>query len=124
VRRRGIVFTLLVVLLSLAASLAGVDPAQVRAGISERFPVVTAASFSFAVGGLLLFKCLGELVRSVGSGAMPATATAYRTMVDQALDLGLQVPLCALVGVLLVKPTLGCPGSASTLILVMTVPAQ
>lgn len=109
-------------LCTLALVLAGVDPAQVRARISKRFPVVTAASFSFAVGGLLLFKCMGEIVPSISSGAMPANATGYYTMVDQALDLGLLVPLCILVGVLLLKrDTLGYLLSASTLILVVTV---
>jgi hypothetical protein len=71
--------------------------------MSKRFPVVTAASFSFAVGGLLLFKCMGEIVPSIGTRAMPANATGYYTMVDQALDLGLLVPLFILVGILLLK---------------------
>ena len=53
---------------------------------------------------------------------MPATAAGYHTMVDQALDLGLLVPLFILVGILLLKrDALGSLLSASTLILAMTV---
>ena len=114
------VFTLS--LCTLGMVLAGTDLSRVRAEMSERFPVVTAASFSFAVGGLLLFKCLGEIVPSIGTSAMPAAATGYYTMVDQVLDLGLLVPLFILVGILLLKRnTLGYLLSGSTLILAMTV---
>jgi hypothetical protein len=109
-------------LCTLGLVLAGIDLSRVRAEMSERFPVVTAASFSIAVGGLLLFKCLGEIVPSIGTHAMPATATGYYTVVDQALDLGLLVPLFILVGILLLKrDTLGYLLSASTLILAVTV---
>ena len=109
-------------LCTLGTVLAGIDLPLVRAEMSERFPVVTAASFSFAVGGLLLFKCLGEIVPSIGTSAMPATATGYYTMVDQALDLGLLVPLFILVGLLLLKRNpLGYLLSGSTLLLAITV---
>ena len=109
-------------LCTLGMVLAGIDLSRVRAKMSKRFPVVTAASFSFAVGVLLLFKCMGEIVPSIGTRAMPANATGYYTMVDQALDLGLLVPLFILVGILLLKrENLGYLLSASTLILAMTV---
>jgi hypothetical protein len=68
------------------------------------------AGFAGSVGGLLLFKCLGEIIPSIGTSAMPATATGSYTIVDQALDLGLLVPLFILVGILLLKRL-----SASTL---------
>ena len=109
-------------LCTLGTVLAGMDLSRVRAEMSERFPVVTAASFSFAVGGLLLIKCLGEIVPSIGTSAMPATATGYYTMVDQALDLGLLAPLFILVGLLLLKrDPLGYLLSGSTLLLAIMV---
>lgn len=109
-------------LCALALVLAGVDPRRIRAQVSTRFPVITAATFAFAVGGLLLVKCLGEIVPTIGTGAMPASATGYYTMVDQALDLGLVVPLYIFVGVMLLKRhVLGYLLSASTLVLAMTV---
>ena len=36
---------------------------------------------------MLLLKCLGEILPSLGSNAMPAVATGYYTLVDQALDI-------------------------------------
>ena len=57
--------------------LAGIDGAQVRAAIGKRFPVKTAASFSFVLSAMLVLKCLGETLPSVGSTAMPAGATGY-----------------------------------------------
>lgn len=88
---------------TLALVLASVDPAQARAAIGECFPVRTVADFCFATGGLLLFKCLGEIMPGLGSEAMPAVATGYYTLVDQALDLGLLTPFCVLTGVLLLR---------------------
>ena len=81
----------------------GVDRLQIQAAIKEHFPVRTMAVFSFAVGGLLFLKCLGEIMPSISSGTMPAGATGYYTLVDQALDLGLLTPFCVLTGVLLLR---------------------
>jgi hypothetical protein len=102
--------------------LADIDRAEIRAAIGERFPVRTVAGFSFAVGGLLLLKCLGEIVPGLGSGTMPAVATGYYTLVDQALDLGLLTPFCVLTGVLLLKgDCLGYLLSSSSLIILFSV---
>lgn len=76
---------------TLVLVLARVDYARVRAAIGERFPVRTAAGFSFIVGGFLLLKCLSEILPGFGSDAMPVVATGYDTLVDQALDLGLSI---------------------------------
>ena len=102
--------------------LAGVDRTQIRAAIGERFPVRTVAGFSFAVGGLLLMKCLGEIVPGLGSNTLPAVATGYYTLVDQALDLGLLAPFCVLSGVLLLKrDCLGYLLSSSSLITLFSI---
>jgi hypothetical protein len=94
--------------------LTGVDGAQVRKVIGEHFPLRTAAGFSLLVGGMLIVKCLGEILPSLGSSAMPAGAAGYYTLVDQALDLGLLAPFCVVTGVLLLRRvSLGyllCPG--------------
>ncbi len=82
---------------------AGFDRQRLLSAIGSRFPVKVAAGFSFAVAALLLFKCLGEIVPGLGSEAMPAVATGYYTLVDQALDLGLLMPFCILSGVLLLR---------------------
>ena len=102
--------------------LTDVDRNQVRAAIDERFPVKVAATYSFAVGGLLLIKCLGEIAPTLGSVAMPSGAAGYYTMVDQALDLGLLTPFCVAVGILLLRrESLGYLISASSLILFLSV---
>lgn len=102
--------------------LAGIDRAQIRAAIGERFPVKTVAGFSFAVGGLLLLKCLGEIVPGLGSSTMPAATTGYYTLVDQALDLGLLAPFCVWTGVLLLKrDCLGYLLSSSSLITLFSI---
>ena len=107
---------------TLVLVLANVDRAQVRASIGERFPVRAVAVFSFAVAGLLLLKCLGEIVPTLASGSLPASATGYYTLVDQALDLGLLVPFCILTGVLLLKrDSLGYLLSSSSLIIFVTI---
>jgi hypothetical protein len=102
--------------------LAGIDGAQVRAAVGKRFPVKTVAGFSFALSAMLVFKCLAEILPSVGSTAMPAAATGYYTMVDQALDLGLLAPYGVVAGVLLLRREgLGYVLSSSSLILFLTV---
>jgi len=109
-------------LCTLVLVLAAVDRGKLRESVTERFPVVAAAVFSFALGGALLLKCLGEVVPTIGTGAMPAVGAGFHTMVDQALDLGLLVPLCIGVGALLIRrEPLGYLLSASTLMLGLTV---
>jgi hypothetical protein len=98
------------------------DGAKVREAVGDRFPVRTTAGFSFALGGILLLKCLGEIVPGLGSGVMPAGMVGYYTLVDQALDIGLLTPFCAVVGVLLLRrESLGYLLSSSVLILILSV---
>lgn len=71
---------------------------------------------------MLLVKCLGEIVPSIGTGAMPASGRGYYTMVDQGLDLGLLVPFCIGIGILLLRRrAIGYLLSASSLILFLSI---
>lgn len=88
---------------TLVLLLRSIDREEVRSAIGARFPARTLASFSFAAGGLLLLKCLGEIVPTIGSNALPPAAAGYYTLVDQALDLGVLTPFCILSGILLLK---------------------
>lgn len=107
---------------TLVLVLNGLDNAQIRAAIGRRFPVRTLATFSFAVGALLLLKCLSEIVPTVQSNTLPPAATGYYTLVDQGLDLGVLTPFCVMTGLLLVKRTiLGYVLSTSALILSLTI---
>jgi hypothetical protein len=98
------------------------DGEQIRAAIGPRFPVRTLATFSFAVGGLLLLKCLSEIVPTIASNKLPAAAAGYYTLVDQALDLGVLTPFCVMTGILLLtRETLGYVFSTSALLLFLTI---
>ncbi len=102
--------------------IAGINHAQVRAAIGAHFPVRILAGFSFAVAGLLLLKCLGEIIPTLGANTLPAGATGYYTLVDQALDLGLLMPFCIIVGILLLRrESFGYLLSASSLIILLSV---
>ena len=107
---------------TLAFVVVDIDRAQIQVAIKEHFSVRTMAVFSFAVGGLLFLKCLGEIMPSLRSGTMPTGATGYYTLVDQALDLGLLTPLCVLTGILLLKRNwLGYLMFSSSLIILLSV---
>jgi hypothetical protein len=71
--------------------------------VRKSFPVLWAAVFSFVVGGLLALKCLGEIVPTIVTNTLPSVATGYYTIIDQGIDLGLILPFCILVGILLLK---------------------
>src|SRR5262249_53106581 len=101
-----------------------VDGTEVREAIGDRFPVRTTAGFSFALGGILLLKCLGEILPGLGSGAMPIGMVGYYTLVDQALDIGLLAPFCVVIGVLLLRhESLGYLLAPSMLIVVPQIDA-
>jgi hypothetical protein len=107
---------------SLGLVLAGVDRARVKEAIRNRFPLKATATFSFAVGVILLLKCLGETLPGVGSGMLPGAAAGYYTLVDQALDIGLLAPFCVLTGVLLLRrSSLGYLLSASSLVMFLCI---
>ena len=98
--------------------LSDLDGERLRAAIGPRFPVRTLSAFSFAVGGLLLLKCVGEIVPTILSNTLPPAATGYYTLVDQGLDLGLVTPFCVMTGALLRKrQSLGYVLSTSALML-------
>jgi hypothetical protein len=99
-----------------------IDGEQIHAAIGPRFPVRTLATFSFAVGGLLLLKCLGEIVPTIASNTLPPAATGYYTLVDQGLDLGVLTPFSVMTGILLLKrELLGYVFSTSALLLFLTI---
>ena len=103
---------------TLVLVLSDLDGDQIRAAIGPRFPVRTLTAFSFAIGGLLLLKCLGEIVPTIWSNTLPPVATGYYTLVDQGLDLGLLTPFCMMSGILLLKrESLGYVLSTSALLL-------
>jgi hypothetical protein len=107
---------------TLVLVLTSIDRTRFRAAVGDHFPVGTVAGFSFAVGGLLFLKCLGEIAPSLASSTMPTVATGYYTLVDQALDLGLLTPFCITIGILLLRrESFGYLLSSSSLIILLNV---
>ncbi len=74
---------------------------------SLRFERRATAGFMFAVGALLAGLWLTEIVRSLATGVPPAmlSDTVTQSLVVQALDLGILVPLSIIAGVSLWRGT-------------------
>lgn len=71
--------------------------------INKRFPVRLAAVFLFVTAGMLFFKCMGEILPMLSDGVLKETYVGYYNLFDQFIDIGIIVPLCIFVGVLLLK---------------------
>lgn len=67
-----------------------------------RLPRRAIAGVLFAAGGFLLLAWLGRIAPTLTQGQIPPLENTT-TLVIQAMDLGLIVPLCALAGVLLLR---------------------
>jgi hypothetical protein len=66
-------------------------------------PVRAAAVFMFLVALTLTAMWLGTIVPALIAGQPPAILETYTTLVVQAMDLGILVPLAAITGVLLLR---------------------
>ncbi len=70
---------------------------------STGLPRRTMAIFLFIVGGFLLLAWLGRIVPALRANQPPPGLESYTTLIIQALDLGLVMPLAFLSGILLWK---------------------
>lgn len=86
----------------LAASLLTLDVNKVKESLPAA-PVKVAAAFMFSVSLLLLAMWLGDIIPALMSGQAPARLETYTTLVVQAMDLGVLVPLGIITGTLLLK---------------------
>ncbi|HTX43781.1 MAG TPA: hypothetical protein VMC61_03565 [Methanocella sp.] len=89
-------------LYAFGASLLTLDVNKVKESFPHA-PVRATAAFMFAVSLLLLAMWLGTIVPSLMAGKAPALLETYTTMVIQAMDLGILVPLGIITGTLLLK---------------------
>ncbi len=69
---------------------------------SGRFPRKGMAVLCFLMGGLLVFMWLGRIIPAYG-GAIEGLLIGQTTLVVQALDLGLIVPLAFITGILILR---------------------
>ncbi|MCD1295536.1 hypothetical protein CUJ83_11050 [Methanocella sp. CWC-04] len=89
-------------LYTFAASILTLDVNKVRESLTGA-PVKVTAGFMFFIGIAILLMWLGVIIPSLVSGEAPALLETYTTLVIQALDLGVVVPLAFITGVLLLK---------------------
>lgn len=73
----------------------------IRQQISDRFPRRGVAIFMWVIAGFLTLAWLGRIVPPLMTGMPPFGLESYTTLVIQALDLGVIVPVSALTAVLL-----------------------
>ncbi len=79
------------------------DLASLPRHFSERLPRRAIAGLLFIVGGFLLLAWLGRILPPLLQGQPPAGLESMTTLVIQAMDLGLILPLAILSGVLLLR---------------------
>ena len=88
-------------LFTFVLSFRSVQPLSAR--FSNHLPLRGIAIFMFVSGLLTLVVWLGPLAGSMIQGRPPALLESYTTMVTDALDLGIIVPLTFLTGILLLR---------------------
>ncbi len=90
-------------LVALFLYLARLDPADVKAHVSPRFPRRFYAGFSFASAGVVTLLWVVRVADILRTGHFPPELAGLSSLPTQALDLGLVVPLSVAAGVLLWK---------------------
>jgi hypothetical protein len=89
-------------LFSFAASLLTLDVNKVKDSLKDA-PIRLTAYFMLFIGTALLLMWLGIILPPLASSQSPAVLETYTTLVVQALDLGIVVPLAILTGVVLLR---------------------
>jgi len=84
-------------------SLAGLNPEEVAAHLSDQFPRRTIATYFIIVAAFLSLAWLGLVVPPMFSGKPPAGLESAITMVIQSLDLGVIMPTAFLTAILLLQ---------------------
>jgi hypothetical protein len=90
-------------LTGLFVDLARLDPASVKAHVSTRFPRRFFAGFCFALSAALVVLWGARIVAILRAGQLPPEIAGSTTLVTQALDLGVVVPLAIGSGWLLLR---------------------
>jgi hypothetical protein len=88
-------------LTGLFVELASLDPERVKASVSTRFPRRFFAGFCFTLSAALVLLWGARILAILHSGQLPPEIAGSTTLVTQALDLGIVVPLAVGSGSLL-----------------------
>ncbi|HPG40220.1 MAG TPA: hypothetical protein PLP19_14780 [bacterium] len=102
----NVLFLLYVALFSLSLfafilSIMAIDVSGLAVQFSPKLPRRAIAVFMFAVGLFLIMAWLGRIVPALVNNRPPLGLESSTTLVIQALDLGLVIPLAILAGILL-----------------------
>ncbi|MFN8473361.1 MAG: hypothetical protein U0822_14320 [Anaerolineae bacterium] len=81
--------------------LADIDVARLPSQISSTFPRRLFIGFTFVMGAALILLWLGRIIPFTLAGRFPDELAGMTTLVTQALDLGMVVPLMLATGILL-----------------------
>jgi hypothetical protein len=82
-------------------NLFGIDVQYLSGRVSSRFPRRLFIGFTFIVAATLTFLWLGRIIPMTLSNRFPPEFAGLSTLVSQALDLGLIVPVMVCTGILL-----------------------
>ena len=84
-------------------ALTSIDRHRLPAHFSSHLPRRSIAVFFFTVGGFLLLMWMGLIVPPLLEGQAPQALESTTTLVIQAMDLGILVPVAVMSGVLLLR---------------------
>jgi hypothetical protein len=79
------------------------EKSKIESAINKNFPVRTVVIFLFIIAGMLLLKCLGEIMPMQSGGELKESFSGYYNLFDQFIDLGIIVPFVLINGILLLK---------------------
>ncbi|MGE5561182.1 MAG: hypothetical protein ACM3XN_09095 [Chloroflexota bacterium] len=84
-------------------TLLDIDAQELAARVSGRLPVRFIGGFQLFLGCALLIMWLGRIIPPLLTGGVPTGLDHYTTLVIQALDLGIMVPLAIISGILILR---------------------
>jgi hypothetical protein len=82
-------------------AMTNLNPEFIKQQISDKFPRRGIAIFMMVIAGFLTLAWLGRIVPPLTAGTPPMGLESYTTLVIQALDLGIIVPISVLTAILL-----------------------
>jgi hypothetical protein len=90
-------------LFAFVLGLSGLDPDRIKQSFSRRLPVKFIGGLQWVIGGLLMLLWGSKILTALLNGQAPVGLEHYTTLVIQAMDLGLVVPVALVSGTLVMR---------------------
>jgi hypothetical protein len=90
-------------LFSLMLTIMTIDINNIKDSFNEKLPVKLLGRFEVFLGFAVFMLWMGKIIPSLINGTAPVGLEHYTTLVIQAMDLGIVVPLSIMSGILLMK---------------------